>query len=52
MCEHCGTVTRALTVWSVEDTAFCACDCHNARRYDQMNTKQRKKARGKDDRKT
>lgn len=42
-CDHCGTVLRALTSWTGNETAGCDCLCHDARRYDRMTTKERKK---------
>lgn len=43
MCEHCGTVMRALTAWTPQEVRACTCQCHTARQYDRMNAKERKK---------
>jgi hypothetical protein len=32
-CDHCGTVTKALTTWSPNQVAGCDCLCHEAKRY-------------------
>jgi len=42
-CNHCGTVLRALTPWTANETAGCDCLCHNARRYDSLTYRERKK---------
>ena len=43
MCDHCGTVLLALTSWAYKDVMSCHCQCHEARKYDRMNAKERKK---------
>ena len=47
ICDHCGTVEAALTVWPVDETAFCPCLCHQARRDMEEARKTKKKGKKK-----
>lgn len=46
MCDHCGTMERAVTIWpkAIHDT--CPCECHKAWHYDQQRlTKTKRKSK-------
>lgn len=44
LCDHCGTVTKALTLWQAHQIADCGCACHQAASYDRMKKGKKKRA--------
>lgn len=45
-CDHCGTVTRALRIWTPEELNGCACMCHVIRDRKAPKTTKKKGNRG------
>lgn len=42
LCEHCGTVSFALTSWPADVVAGCGCGCHAAKLYDRRKKGKRR----------
>lgn len=44
MCDHCGTPTKAMTMWPAEVVESCQCWCHVRRSEKRDSGKKKKKS--------